>query len=332
MHLITPTVEWVPQDPGLEGIYKQIEKVGRSCWASENLITEGSAEPFVENLKKNKHGAPLEHGTVYLYLTHTSPATDVHYWDTRKVIDKYLKNEYSRVYQNTFDEFKYNAYITTNMRVLVENDWLDDLQYLCNEPTTYHPVRLTYHFTCQRAISAEFNRHRKNSPMESSSRYCNYSLDKFGNELNICPSQWVEDKWIDINSQEPHDAITDNLEYSNKGLENYCYEIANGQEDSMSVVDFWWFANLACEFSYMNMIKLKVKPEQARDILPLDLKTELYHTAYLSDWLHFCDLRAWKSKGNKPHPEAIRVAKPVYDNLVWQGYVKPGYMTKKMMN
>ena len=330
MNLITPTVEYVPQESGLDGIYKQIERVGRSCWASENLIKDGSAEPFVENLKKNKHGAPLEHGTVYLYLTHTSPSKDVNYLPTRCVIGRYLNNKYSRVVERTDDYFKIDIYITTNMRVLVENDWLNDLKYLC-EPTQYHEKRLTYHFTCQRAISAEFNRHRQNSPMESSSRYCNYSLDKFGNEINICPSQWIEDEWIDINAQEPHDSITDNLEYSNKGLGNYCYEITNGYEDSMNMVDFWWFANLACEFSYMNMIRLGAKPEEARDVLPLDLKTELYHTAYLSDWLHFCELRAWVSKGNKPHPEAIRLASLVFDDLVRLGLTNSDYKLTKQL-
>lgn len=58
----------IPQDKGLEGIYKQIELAGRTCYKSEDKITETSAKEFVDRMIKSGHGAMLEHGTVYLRI------------------------------------------------------------------------------------------------------------------------------------------------------------------------------------------------------------------------------------------------------------------------
>lgn len=68
MRLIESSYEIIPQDAGLEGIYKQIEKAGRLCYKSEDKICEGSAEKMVSFLSNRGHGSPLEHGTVYLTL------------------------------------------------------------------------------------------------------------------------------------------------------------------------------------------------------------------------------------------------------------------------
>ena len=66
MKLIKPSFEILDQQCGLEGIYKQIEIAGRTCYKSEDKITEDSAKGFVERMIKSGHGAMLEHGTVYL--------------------------------------------------------------------------------------------------------------------------------------------------------------------------------------------------------------------------------------------------------------------------
>ena len=68
MKLIKPSFEIWKQEPGLEGIYKAIERAGRVCYKSENKITEDSAKGFVDRMVKSGHGAMLEHGTVYLRI------------------------------------------------------------------------------------------------------------------------------------------------------------------------------------------------------------------------------------------------------------------------
>ena len=68
MKLIRPSFEIIDQQSGLEGVYKQIELAGRTCYKSEDKITETSAKEFVDRMIKSGHGAMLEHGTVYLKI------------------------------------------------------------------------------------------------------------------------------------------------------------------------------------------------------------------------------------------------------------------------
>lgn len=148
MRLIKPSFEIWEQSAGLEGIYKQIEHVGRVCYKSEDKITEDSAKPFVDRMIKSQHYAMLEHGTVYLFIPWNE------YYD-KEANFRYFYNKYS-------DHKRVNGvgvYITTNYRVLVENNWLDDLKYLC-EPTEHHARRITVHFVCDRGVSHEFVRHK----------------------------------------------------------------------------------------------------------------------------------------------------------------------------
>lgn len=169
MRLIKSSFEVLPQAPGLEGLYKQIEIGARNCYKSEDKITEGSAEKMVEFLKGRGHYSPLEHGTVYLKISHTSPVADRNYMKSMNTIVFYKRNKYSKVVDRTEDHFHHDVYITTNYRVLVENNRLDDLKYLC-EPTEHHEKRVSVMVTCAIGISREFNRHRTFSVSEQSTR------------------------------------------------------------------------------------------------------------------------------------------------------------------
>lgn len=161
MKIIKPDFEIWNQEEGLEGIYKQIERAGRVCYKSEDKITEDSAKSFVDRMIKSGHGAMLEHGTVYLDIPH-GEAFNVLPTETCWVADNYGKNPYSEVVLHGP-----HFYVTTNFRVLIENNWIDDLKYIC-EPTEFHEKRVTVHFTTQIAITREFNRHRVNSMAEQS--------------------------------------------------------------------------------------------------------------------------------------------------------------------
>ena len=142
MKLIKPSFEILEQSSGIEGIYKMIEIAGRTAYKSEDKITEDSAKKFVDRMIKLNHSAPLEHGTVYLKI----PI----YATTSYRIDEYESNPYSKTQISMDGESCY--YITTNMNVLVEHNWLDDLQYLC-EPTKYHKRRICVRFICDRGVS-----------------------------------------------------------------------------------------------------------------------------------------------------------------------------------
>lgn len=149
MKILEPSIEIIPQEVGMVGALKHIEKVGRTCYKSEDKITEDSHIRFVDMLIEHEHYAMLEHATIYL----TIPL------EKEELIDIYDKNPYSRVVKPKGDEY---AYITTNSRVIIENDWQCDMEYMVPAPTK-HVKRVTVKFTTQIAISREFNRRWRHS-------------------------------------------------------------------------------------------------------------------------------------------------------------------------
>ena len=68
MKLIEPKVEIIPQERGIDGILKQIELAGRTCYKSEDKITDTSSKDFVQKMIDNNHTSMLEHGSVYLFI------------------------------------------------------------------------------------------------------------------------------------------------------------------------------------------------------------------------------------------------------------------------
>lgn len=295
MKFLQPSFEIWQQEAGIDGIYRMIERAGRVCYKSENHVDNQSARPFVERLIASKHTAMLEHGTVYLVT------------DQAKLAERYIQNPFSVVHT-----FNTKNYITTNLRVLVEQGWMDDLQYLYKQQPQHEP-RITVHFTTQVSITREFNRHRSHSMAEQSTRYCNYSKDKFGGEININVPEWI------TNCEKL--SATEQVGNFNMQFINYCRSIVDSNGNTnWTDFDVWLFANLAAEFSYMQLIALGRKPQEARAVLPLDVNTELIHTAFLHDWQHFFNLRALGTTG-APHPDAKAIAQPLYEVFKQNGWL-----------
>lgn len=316
MRLIKPSFDILDQQCGLEGIYKQIEIAGRTCYKSEDKITEDSAKAFVDRMIKSGHGAMLEHGTVYLFIKVSAYDQTLIYH-----IQEYKENPYSKVIYLGVDDNETNFkdilgnsatgamqyVVTTNYRVLVENGWLDDLQYIC-EPTEHHIKRVSVRFICDRGVSHEFVRHRVFSFAQESTRYCNYSKDKFNNEITFIIPEWCPEIRED----------------SNKGW------------DPCSMYDKFYLQHLQmAEDTYFNLLKQwdeKVPdkryksgfrnnpwtPQQARAILPNSLKTELVMTGFVSDWEHFFKLRDAASA----HPQAQELAHPLHEAFIQRGLIK----------
>ena len=192
---------------------------------------------------------------------------------------------------NTDDKY---AYITLNYRHIVENGWLDDLKYIC-EPTEYHKKRVTVRFTTDRGVSHEFVRHRVFSFAQESTRYCNYSKDKFSNEIQCIIPSWSE-SMIEGNSYDWELVCDYNLKQT-EGL----------SEADTRLIMSWCYD----EAQYMMLINKGIlTAQQARQILPNALKTELVMTGFVSDWQHFFDLRARETTG-KTHPDAKALAEPL---------------------
>lgn len=164
MDLIKPKFEILEQQSGIDGIYKMIELSGRTCYHSQDKITEDSAKKFVDRMIESEHFSMLEHGTVYLDVTGE---------DIIECQRFYCKNPYSKVYKNTLENGwpQPHLYVTTNYRVIVENKRENDLKYLCN-PTEYHEKRICIKFISDIHFYKDCTRHRVFSWAIESSRYC----------------------------------------------------------------------------------------------------------------------------------------------------------------
>lgn len=306
MRLIESHYEIIPQGKGLEGIYKQIELGARNCYKSENFIKEGSAEKMVDALIKRGHGSPLEHGTVYLKITRNSPLNDITYLSSTDAINFYRRNHYSTVVEKTEDHYNYDYYVTTNYRVLIEAERLDDLKYLC-EPTKHHKKRYTVRFVCSRAIANEIVRHRDNmSYCQESQRYVNYSLDKFGNEITCILPKWVIDRTNDVaETIDPLtgyrrdylmnmpilEAVTKHMVCEDRAVANWIDSLKRAESD----------------YFYLLTDECGLKPQEARGVLPNDCKTDIIVTGTETAWKHFFKLRC----ATTAHPDIRELACPL---------------------
>lgn len=228
----------------LQDIYKDIERAARVSYKSEDKITEDSAEKMVKRLINMKHYSPLEFGTVYLKFPNTRLS--------KVDVEKYETNPFSAVTITTDS----TRYVTTNYRVIIENGWENDLQYMC-EPTKYHQRRTTVKFITNRAMTHELVRHRSMSFMQESQRYVAYDKDKFGKELTFIKPAWKQPEW--------------------------------DEQANETVLMHLLFANI--EDTYMKLRALGLTPQQARTVLPNATKTELYMCGFDDDWAHFFELR-----------------------------------------
>ena len=301
MKLIKPSYKIINQEKGLEGIYKAIELAGRVSHKSEGNIKEGSAKTFVDNMIKLGHGAALEFGTVYLFFPISCDKSLYHR------AEEYDKNPYSKVRikfdkdGHSFHDINQGYYITSNYRVLLEHNWLDDLKYIC-EPTEYHEKRYCVKFICDRGVSHEFVRHRCMSFLQESTRYCNYSNDRFGNELTYIIPSWMVDTIKDGSHYDYHKNIDEWQKSEDANTSNFLQSIA------------WSEANYLCLISKGN----GWTPQQARQVLPNALKTELVVCGFASDWEKFFKLRDDKLH---VHPDAYALAHPLHEEFIEKGYI-----------
>ena len=290
MKLIKQSFEILDQQCGLEGIYKQIERAGRTCYKSEDKITEDSAKEFVDRMIKSGHGAMLEHGTVYLKAPNN-------------IVDKEFQfdTNWSILCLNPY--IRYNSdgeyyYFTTNYRVIVEHNLQGVLNYLC-EPTEYHKKRITVKFTTDQGILREFTRHRVFSYAVESTRYCNYTKDRFSNKITFIQPNWISDE--DVENYHT----------------NFNYFI-DQDANHIAAVDRFMSALKGAEYFYMELIRLGWKPQQARNILPLATKCDMIMTGFIDDWTHFFELRCDKNA----HPQAQELANQLKESFINRGYIK----------
>lgn len=297
MRLIKPKVEIINQKPGVEGLFKHMELCARTCYKSEDKITEDSARKFIDNvIVARGHTAMLEHGTVYLKIPY-GIMYDTGYFSNEAIATKYIDNPYSIVQNSQIYDY---WCVTSNYRVLLQNGWLDDLQYLC-EPTEYHVRRITVRFICDMGVAREFCRHRVFSFAQESTRYCNYSKAKFGKELNCIIPCWYKNMF-------------EGNSYNIESCHTYDLTISEGLSRTEAA---WIQAMCEAESTYFGLLTEGEPAQQARNVLPLALKTELIMTGTDEQWAGFFNLRCARDA----HPQARELAIELRDRMILAGYI-----------
>ena len=297
---------WKRPGTNEQDILQFIERVGRVCYKSEDKITDGSAETFVGHLIKRKHGAVLEHASLlfrtkidilaaikkeveYLELycgfkSFLRFTVDIHdeygiisgnirawrdfvdmYIDWIGMIPAYM---YSVIYdyRRLFPEYCTGIMKdSTNLFRELEPITVDDLK-TDTEHLVHHDI--TMMFICDRGVTHEIVRHRPASYAQESTRYCNYSDNKFGNEITVIAPSWC---------------IPDTLAYNE-----------------------WKAACESAETRYNWMTQyLERTPQEARSVLPTSTKAELVMTAPISEFRHFFGLRT--ASGAHPDMRALAI-------------------------
>ncbi|MBP5723274.1 MAG: FAD-dependent thymidylate synthase [Bacteroidales bacterium] len=302
MRLTNNKVYEYTQEPGIDGIYKAISDTARICYQTDASKSKLTPKEFVENtLLKLGHGRALEFGTVYLKI----PTSE-------KSLGKYQENPYTKInyekLSGILPSYKSNrvhsiGYVTTNMRVIMQGDyendeeawknnydknWLDDLKYLC-EPTEHHYKRRTFDLILSRGASDDLRTHITLSSMCESTRFCNYSKGKYGNQLTGIKPYWIDFKTEgDVEVKTYHDGSID-----------------NEQIRALDENDYQFVTSMALEeMEYMRHAETGLQPQQLKRLFPLWGKCELRLCGYEDAWDNFM----WRRLDGHADPECTKIA------------------------
>lgn len=290
---------------------KKIEKCGRVCYKSEDKITEDSAKKFVANIINRGHEAVLEHASFIFQVSYNV------YEDIREKV-MFVENRYPvKMYLRFTDSDGY--IVSGNVRALRDffcfagvppymNDFVEANPILFPEFKSDFPFNpkggkwsirqistnelvstyqrlvhedISVRFICDRGVTHEIVRHRPASFCQESTRYCNYRDGKFGGEITVIKPCFFKEN---------------STRYLN-----------------------WFVACESAETAYNAILEDGGTPQEARDVLPNSLKTELIMTAPLMEWCHFFNLRTSPAA----HPQMMEVASYAYDamnSFLWDAH------------
>lgn len=283
MKLIEPSCEYWEQ----QNVITNIARCARVCYANEkNENSYEKDEALVKKLIGSGHVSMLRHATLYYIvpLEIFRDKTNISSQAIKYFIDSYINSPYIyRVY-----DAKY-VYISTNKQFIQENS-CEALEYYAVTPERFFeyevtkPIRrFTFYLITQISTTRELNRVSPNNIAEQSTRYCNYSKDKFENEVQFCKPHWYDNA----------DAYTKNL---------YRGSLISG------------------EFYYFKLLNEGFLPQDARGALPLDTASKVVYTYTFKEWCNIIDKRYFGTTG-KPHPNAKIIIGMVLDKFKEMGYI-----------
>ena len=286
MKLIKQSFEILEQkDFTLKGIKQFIERCARVSYKSEDRMTDTSYEKFVNMLESRGHDRPLEFGTVHLKMILPDFQAFIHSLLTIGMLNNiWIKHAYKGDV----------IYITTNYRYYLDiiKYFPNVKKYLTEEDNEYYPKRYTVHMILDRGVMDEFRTHVGLSHLAESTRYCNYSKDKFNNEVTFVIPSWCN-SLVEGSKQE----------YSPFEINGNEVEFMNALQNAQN--------------SYLSLLKMGWTPQQARSVLPLGIKSELISCGFEDAWTNFMRRRDAKDA----HPMAQEIAKPMHKEFIERGFI-----------
>ena len=277
----------------IKDIKKHIEYCARISYKSQDKITDDSYKKFVNMLEKRDHARPLEFGTIHLRISEgvwndmvLALATNYHY-STNWIQANLHFGEY---------------FITTNYRyyLFLTRIYPEIEKYFTEEDNELFPKRHTVHFVLSRGIMDEFRTHVGLSHLAESTRYCNYDKDRFGSEIACVIPHYCSD-------------LTEGNSYD---LSICKYNLT--QSENLSKKSAKWVESMCqAEQDYMDLINDGCIAQEARDVLPLGVKSELISCGFEDAWSNFFYRRCAKDA----HPMAREIAIPLQEKFKELNYI-----------
>lgn len=300
MKIINPNIQEITDFEGIDNFYKAVARAARICYASDKINDEqvqqliqngakisdvlrslgnSSDKKLCERLIKSGHYSPFEHAIIYFPLDKfTNPKIQSVYYLCL------LKNKFTIVDKD-------NNIVAINGRVLIEeflkwgDDWSEVIEKLDEDyfpemkKIEIHPNKFkSFIVDTSIGCTREMNRHHDNFYIcEQSTRFCNFSKDKFDGEVSFNKPYWYD---------------TSDIKMQNS----------------------WEYAMRQAEFNYLEELRSGVPTDIARGILPLDTHTSAIYTATIEEWQHIIDLRLNGTTG-KPHGDIKVIAKQIKDKI-----------------
>ena len=307
--IVEAFVEIYPLDK-IENIKTHIEKCGRTCYKSEDKITDTSAEKFVEGILKSGHESVIEHANLIFQIKNV----DENLHTTKELASKvkglsYFKLEenilisgnmrtfrdISRLGYNDFDEW----FIHNGLEIFANKDQhirclngeiiLKGVQYLNKNDTHDDLNNITIHMVTNLSCYKDITRHRLASFSIESTRFCNYSKGKYGSELTIL-------KPVNLAENTP--------EYNE-----------------------WLDCMKDTEKHYMKMCELGCRADQSRLCLPHSIKADVIMSANVKEWKHIFSLRCDKAA----HPDVRKVMLAALELFHKEGYTTFSALYEKFL-
>ena len=275
MNIIEAHTEFPFGLPKASVVYKQLETAGRTCYQSDAVNYE--IRPSTEEKVDDESGDVYAAEVYDLYANDTKIGS---FNDLDSAAEAKMKAEFKSA-----EDF---------VRKLIDRKHDAMLEH----------VSLTIRFIVDRGVSHELVRHRLASFAQESTRYCNYSKGKFGNEITVILPVFFKD--IPENRR---DHIVNTYLYADPEPEFF-----NEMTDHEKAFTGWVHSCAYAEDAYLCMLTLGCTPQEARSVLPNSLKTSVVMTANLREWRHFFKLRAAGVTG-KPHPQMLEVTVPLLIKL-----------------